>query len=72
MYSSGALDWRWSSRTSDNDAHAVVIEVDAPGVLTIEFAARADFSFLDRIVFQRDGVSNEDARDLERSTTPCP
>lgn len=72
VYSSGALDWRWSSRTSDNDAHAVVIEVDAPGVLTIEFAARADFSFLDRIVFQRDGVSNEDARDLERSTTPCP
>jgi len=72
VYSSGATDWRWSARTSDRDAHDVVIEIDAPGVYTLMLAARADFSQLDRIVIHEVSQPNDEVRDLSLAETACP
>ncbi|MFK7987708.1 MAG: hypothetical protein AB8I08_16950 [Sandaracinaceae bacterium] len=71
VYSSGALDWRWIANTSDNDGHAVIIEVDGPSTVTFEIAARADFSQLDRIVLHE--ISQEDSviRDFDLPETTC-
>ncbi|MEO0321358.1 MAG: hypothetical protein AAF447_00235 [Myxococcota bacterium] len=71
VYSSGARDWRWSARTSDNDAHTLVVRVDAPGDVTLQLAARADFMQVDRLVFYEEGVDRDLARDLTRASTPC-
>jgi len=71
IYSSGANDWRWSTRTSDNDAHDIFIEVDAPGVVTFEMSARADFHLIDRIVLSEESVADNVAEDTAASPTPC-
>jgi len=71
VYSSSARDWRWSARTSDRDPHEVTVEIDEPGVYTMELAARADYSQIDRIVIHEEGLGNDVVRDLANPTTPC-
>jgi len=71
VYSSGATDWRWSARTSDNDAHDIYIEVAEPGVYTLQFSARADFMLLDRVVIHRESVPESTAQAEDQPETPC-
>lgn len=71
VYSSGAATWRWSTKTSDNDASDIMIEFDAPGVYTLELAARADRFLIDRIVVHLESVDDNTARDLGLAPTPC-
>ena len=71
VYSSGASDWRWSTKTSDNDASDIMIEFDDAGVYTFELAARADHFLIDRIVLHLESVANDVARDLDSPPTPC-
>lgn len=71
VYSSGALDWRWSARTSDNDAHDIVIRFDSPGVYTYQLAARGNFHQLDRIVIHRVELENSAVQDLALAETAC-
>lgn len=72
VYSSGALDWKWSARTSDNDAHDVVVRFDEPGLYTYQLAARGDFHRLDRIVLHRIELERSTVRDLSLAETSCP
>lgn len=71
VYSSGALDWRWSTRTSDHDPHDIVVEVATAGVYTLEMAARADFSQIDRLVLHDLELPNATVQDLSLAETPC-
>lgn len=71
IYSSGANDWRWSTRTSDNDAHDIFIEVAQPGVITFEMSARADFHLIDRIVLSEESIADNVAEDTGAMPTPC-
>ncbi len=71
IYSSGASDWSWSTRTSDNDAHNIFIEVAQPGVVTFEISARADFHLIDRIVLSEESVADNVAEDTGAMPTPC-
>ncbi|MBX2801241.1 MAG: hypothetical protein KTR31_26425 [Myxococcales bacterium] len=71
VYSSGASDWSWSTRTNDNDGHVVVIELDAPGDVTFELAARSSFHLIDRLVWHDVGVGDGEAEDLDRPNTAC-
>ncbi len=71
VYSSGATDWRWSARTSDNDASNVMAEFPQAGVYTFAMAARADFSRYDRILLHREELANNDVRDLSLPETVC-
>jgi len=64
VYSSGASDWRWSTRTSDSDAHDVVLEVDSPGVYTLALAARAEAHLIDRIVVHEADLEDATVQDL--------
>lgn len=72
VYSSGALDWRWSARTSDNDAHDLFVRFDDPGVYAYQLAARGDFHQLDRIVIHLATLANAEVQDLALSETTCP
>lgn len=72
VYSSGALNWRWSARTSDNDAHEIHFELPAEGTYTLELSARSSYSLIDRIVIHEESVPNGAARDETRGPTPCP
>ncbi|HJL17470.1 MAG TPA: hypothetical protein RMH99_17505 [Sandaracinaceae bacterium LLY-WYZ-13_1] len=71
VYSSGALDWKWSARTSDSDAHDIVVRFDAPGVYTYQLAARGSFHQLDRIVIHRIELEDSEVRDLALEETSC-
>ncbi len=71
VYSSGADDWRWSARTSDSDASTVTMEFDAPGDYTMQLAARADFSLLDRVVLYRQDIGRDAREDLTLPETRC-
>lgn len=71
VYSSGARDWRWSTRTNDHDAHDVIVEVDAPGVYAFELAARADHHLIDRIVLHEASVPDGTVRDEANRETRC-
>ena len=71
VYSSGATMWKWSTRTSDNDAHDIYVEFDAPGAYTMQFSARADFMLLDRVVIHREDVDNALAQAEDQAETPC-
>ena len=71
VYSSGATDWRWIANTSDNDASFPMAEFDAPGIYTLELAARADYNLIDRLVIHQDDLNDNVVRDLALATTPC-
>ena len=71
VYSSGATEWKWSTRTSDNDAHDIYIEIDAPGVHTLELSARGDHHLIDRIVLHHESVDDNTATDAALMATPC-
>ena len=71
VYSSGASDWRWSTRTSDNDAHDIFFEVEGPGVVTLQLAARADQSLIDRIVVHRADLPDATVQSLDLAETPA-
>jgi len=71
VYSSGADDWRWSARTSDNDASTVTVEFGDAGDYTMRLAARADHSLLDRIVLYREDIGRDAREDLSLPETRC-
>jgi len=71
VYSSSALDWRWSARTSDNDPHEVHVEVAEPGVYTMGMAARGDFHQLDRIVLHGASLGDAVVQDFGLAETRC-
>ncbi len=70
VYSSGASDWRWSTNTSDSDAHQIVFEVDGAGVYTLMLAARAEAHLIDRIVIHDASLPDTMVRDLTLAETP--
>jgi len=71
VYSSGADSWKWSTRTSDNDAHDIFVEFDTAGVYTVEMSARGDHHLIDRIVLHREDVASNTATDLSLTPTSC-
>jgi hypothetical protein len=71
VYSSGASDWSWSTRTNDNDAFDVMVELDSPGDYTFAMAARADWHLVDRIVIHQEGLDDAVVESLDVPETPC-
>ncbi|MBQ4803637.1 hypothetical protein J8L88_12315 [Aquimarina sp. MMG015] len=64
IYKSGPADqWKWQSSTSDNDAHDIFVEFDAPGTYTMEVSARSTFHALDRFVLFSENINQNDAID---------
>lgn len=57
VYSSGATNWSWSTRTSDNDAHDIYARFDAPGVYNIMISARSSSHVIDRMVLAHSSYS---------------
>ncbi|WP_396634844.1 putative Ig domain-containing protein [Maribacter sp. R86514] len=43
------LDWSWSTKTSDNDAHWVFVEFDNAGTYTMEISSRSNGHLIDRV-----------------------
>lgn len=69
VYSSGATTWKWSTRTSDNDAHDIYVEFPTAGIHEMEIAVRSSHHLIDRIVLHRESISDSVARNLGRATT---
>ncbi|MEM7703933.1 MAG: hypothetical protein AAF358_00180 [Pseudomonadota bacterium] len=68
VYSSGANDWRFSTRTSDNDAHDIFARFDSAGVYTIRLSARSSSHVIDRLIMHSDTFSgNPRSLDLPES-----
>lgn len=72
VYSSGATDWKWSSFTSDNDAHQVVFVSRGNQVITVEIAARADLQLLDVGVLHELSVPRAQVEAMNLTQTSCP
>lgn len=71
VYSSGATDWKWSSFTSDNDAHQVVFVAGANEVVTVELAARADLQLLDVGVIHELSLPRAQVEAMNLAQTAC-
>lgn len=54
VYSSGATNWRFSTRTSDHDAHDIFARFDRAGLYFLLLSARSSFHILDRLVLHRE------------------
>jgi len=50
VYRSGAGLWKWSTRTSDNDAHDIYARFDATGLYMIQISGRSQNHAIDRLV----------------------
>ncbi len=68
VYSSGTLDWSWSTLTNDNNTHEIYVTFDTPGVYSMEISGRSNNHLIDRIALSRDGV---DGTDLSLEETLC-
>jgi hypothetical protein len=56
VYSSGDValrNWVWQARTSDNDAHDIMVEFDNPGTYTIQVSGRSQGFAIDRMVLYK-------------------
>jgi hypothetical protein len=71
VYSIGATDWKWTGRTSDNDASEVMAEFGEAGVYTLEFAARSEVHLMDRIVLHEESIGQDTFGDLSLPETAC-
>jgi len=71
VYCSGALNWKWSAFTNDNDAFPVHVEFPTAGVYTVQLAPRSSHHRIDRIVLRHEDVPAADARDLGLAASPC-
>ncbi|MDX1418672.1 MAG: T9SS type A sorting domain-containing protein [Rubricoccaceae bacterium] len=69
-YLSGATDWTWSTRTSDNDPHDLYARFDAPGRYTLRVSGRSDGHALDRLVLFHSTVPQGQALDLTNPESP--
>ena len=50
VYSSGAQNWKWSTNTSDNNAHQIFARFDEPGIYNILISVRSSSHAIDRMV----------------------
>jgi len=57
-WAGGALNWSWSTNTSDNDAHAIYVKFDNPGIYTMQISGRSQYHQIDRIVMYLPSVAN--------------
>jgi hypothetical protein len=57
VYSSGANSWKWSTNTSDNDAHQIYARFDNPGTYNIFLSARSSSHIIDRMVLSHSSYS---------------
>ena len=57
VYSSGANNWKWSTNTSDNDAHQIFATFSTPGTYNILLSARSSSHAIDRMVLSHSGYS---------------
>ncbi len=69
VYSSGANNWSWSTRTSDNDAHEIYARFDQPGVYSIIVSARSNHHVIDRMVLAKTDYAG-DPRSLDLPESP--
>ncbi|WP_232231212.1 putative Ig domain-containing protein [Maribacter sp. 1_2014MBL_MicDiv] len=56
------LDWSWSTKTSDNDAHWVFVEFDNAGTYTMEISSRSDGHLIDRVALHLVGQNYDEAQ----------
>ena len=54
VYSSGTVNWTWSTRTSDNDAHLIYARFDKPGIYTVQVSARSNGHFLNSFLIYKE------------------
>lgn len=50
-------EFKWQSKTSDNDAHDIYVSFESPGVYLMEISARSDFHAIDRILIHQEDIS---------------
>ncbi|WP_139955953.1 hypothetical protein [Flavicella sediminum] len=58
IYKSGAAnEWKWQASTSDNDGHAIYLEIKDPGVYTMRIAARSSNHAIDKFVLHLTSIA---------------
>ncbi|SFZ95328.1 Ig-like domain (group 2), partial [Flaviramulus basaltis] len=68
VFTSGTLNWTWSTNANDHNLSDIYVQFDSAGVYIMEISARSDFHFLDRIVLSK-GIA--DPTNLSHVETPC-
>ncbi len=61
MYSSGSLDWTWTSRTSDNDPHEIRVQFNEAGLYHIEISGRSRAHLIDKMILFPHYITLKDA-----------
>lgn len=74
VYRSGSdVDFKWMSRTSDNDAHNIYVKFDSPGTYLMEVSPRSSSHGIDQFILFKDTVAENEATsgDADFSKTTC-
>ena len=62
--------WSWTANTSDNDAHQIFADFNAPGVYTILVSGRSAEHAVDRMVLYYSSVGTSAATNTSQSESP--
>ncbi len=68
-WAAGALNWSWSTITSDGDGHNIFVTFNSPGVYTMQISGRSQYHQIDRLVMYLPGVANP--TNLSNAQTDC-
>lgn len=71
VFSSGGLNWNWSTNTSDRENCQIVAEFNSPGVYKLQISARSDGHLLDRLVMYHSSLTASQAQNLTNTETKC-
>lgn len=66
------IDWSYSTKTSDFDAHTIYASFSKSGTYTIQVSGRSNGHFIDRMVLYKESMySASQAESLSRAQTNC-
>jgi hypothetical protein len=72
IYRSGGTEFKWSTRTSDHNAHEIYLRFDSAGVYKMEVSARSSGHAIDKFILFKDNWSEADATNAKNfSTVTC-
>ena len=72
IFMSQTRQWSWQAMTSDNNAHQIFVDFDAPGIYTMQISGRSTGYVIDRMVLYNTSlVSRNEAENVNNNETLC-
>ncbi|NDJ54415.1 MAG: hypothetical protein GYB68_15200 [Chloroflexi bacterium] len=68
VYGANSDGWSYSGRTYDNNAHSIFVQIDEPGIYTLQLSGRSTGHAIDRITLFRVNIDPQSSDNINRQT----